>query len=112
MRDEGAPHVIPVCPVFDGERTVYVDIGDRSASAEGVRASGLVAVLIDHYEDDWTNLKAVLLHCRAETVNGAEKDRAWEMIREKFPQCSSVDWKQRLTLAMRIDDWQQWGISD
>lgn len=105
VRDGGAPHLIPVCPVFDGESTVYVDIGDRSASAEGVRASALVAVLIDHYEDDWTNLKAVLLHCRAEIVNGEEKDQAWEMIREKFPQYSSVDWNPRLTLALRIHDW-------
>ncbi len=112
VRDEGAPHLIPVCPVFDGESTVYVDIANRSASAEGVRADGRVAVLIDHYEDDWTKLKAVLLHCRAEVVNGKEQDRAWEMIREKFPQYSSVDWSPRLTLALRIDDWRQWGITD
>jgi len=112
VRDDGAPHLIPVCPVFDGESTVYVDIGDRSASAEGARTRGQVAVLIDHYEDDWTKLKAVLLHCRAEIVSGEEQDRAWNMIREKFPQYSSVDWNPRLTLALRIQDWRQWGITD
>ncbi len=112
VRDRGTPHLIPVCPVFDGESTVYIDIGDRSASAEGVRASGLVAVLIDHYEDDWTKLKAVLLHCRAEVITGEEQGTAWAMIRAKFPQYSSVDWSPRLTLALRIDDWRQWGITD
>ena len=106
------PHVIPVCPVFDGESILYVDIGDRSASAEGVRGSGNVTALIDDYEDDWSRLKAVLLHCRAEIVQGDEKDRAWEMIREKFPQHSTVSWEPRLTLGLRIHDWRQWGVID
>jgi nitroimidazol reductase NimA-like FMN-containing flavoprotein (pyridoxamine 5'-phosphate oxidase superfamily) len=112
VRDDGAPHLIPVCPVFDGESTVYVDIGDRSASAQGVRKSGDVAVLVDHYEDDWSQLKAALLYCRAEIVKGDEQDRAWAMIREKFPQHSTVSWEPRLTLALRINDWRQWGVFD
>ncbi len=112
VRDDGSPHLIPVCPVFDNESTLYVDIGDRSASAEGVRANSRVAVLIDHYEDDWTGLKAVLLHCRSEVIEGDARDRAWEMIREKFPQYSTVNWSPRLTLALRIQDWRQWGITD
>jgi nitroimidazol reductase NimA-like FMN-containing flavoprotein (pyridoxamine 5'-phosphate oxidase superfamily) len=33
VRANGDPHVIPVCPVFDGDRTVYVDLGERSVTA-------------------------------------------------------------------------------
>ena len=69
-------------------------------------------VLIDHYEDDWSRLKAVLLCCRAEVVKRAEQDRAWEMIREKFPQHATVSWEPRLTLGLRIHDWRQWGVID
>jgi len=111
VRESGEPHVIPVCPVFDGEATVYVDIGRKYASAEGVRASRKVAVLIDYYEDNWTLLKGVLLRCNAESADGEEQERAWALIREKFPQYTSVSWEPRLTLALRIYDWRQWGIT-
>ena len=110
-RPNGEPHAIPVCPVFDGEATVYVDIGPKYASAEGVRASGKVAVLIDYYDDNWALLKGVLLRCNAEPAEGEEQERAWTMIREKFPQYQSVGWEPRLTLALRIYDWRQWGIT-
>jgi len=112
VRPTGEPHVIPVCPVFDGEATVYVDIGRKYASAEGVQASGKVAVLIDYYDDNWALLKGVLMRCRAEPAEGEERDRAWELVREKFPQYSTVGWEPRLTLALRVYDWRQWGITE
>lgn len=110
VRADGEPHVIPVCPVFDGT-AVYVDIGPKYGSAEGVRANGQVAVLIDQYDDDWSRLKAVLLKCTAEPMQGEEQESTWAMIREKFPQYSSVGWEPRLTLALRPYAWRQWGIT-
>lgn len=110
VRPGGEPHVIPVCPVFDGE-TVYVDVGERSATAEGVSENGLVTALFDEYYDDWSKLRAVLLRCRARPVEGDEKERAWRMIREKYPQYTTVDWNPRLTLALEPYDWRQWGVT-
>lgn len=109
VRLNGEPHLIPVCPVFDGDATVYVDIGRHYTTAEG--AHGNVAVLIDDYSDDWSKLKGVLLRCRAEAVDGSELERAWEMIREKFPQYKPIGWSPRLTLALRVYDWRQWGVT-
>jgi nitroimidazol reductase NimA-like FMN-containing flavoprotein (pyridoxamine 5'-phosphate oxidase superfamily) len=106
----GEPHVIPVCPVFDGDTTVYVDIGRKYAIASGVNANGRVAVLIDHYDDNWALLKGALLRCRAEVIEGEERDRAWELIRAKFPAYETVGWEPRMTLALRVYDWRQWGI--
>ncbi|MCH7997926.1 MAG: pyridoxamine 5'-phosphate oxidase family protein [Chloroflexi bacterium] len=85
VRPGGEPHVIPVCPVFDSESTVYVDIGSRYATAEALRENARIAVLIDEYDDDWSRLKGVLLRCTMEEAMGEERDRAWAMIREKFP---------------------------
>ena len=76
IRPNGEPHVIPVCPVFDGDATAYVDIGKCYATAEGLQANGSVAVLIDEYFDDWSKLKGVLLRCRAEPTEGEEMERA------------------------------------
>jgi nitroimidazol reductase NimA-like FMN-containing flavoprotein (pyridoxamine 5'-phosphate oxidase superfamily) len=111
VRPNGEPHVIPVCPVFDGEATVYVDIGRKYASAEGVEANGKITVLIDYYDDNWALLRGVLLRCTAEVIDGEERDRAWDLIREKFPQYGTVGWEPRLTLALRVYDWRQWGIT-
>ena len=112
VRPDGTPHVIPVCPVFDGESTVYVDIGRRYTTAEALSASPNIAVLIDEYDDDdWTRLKAALLRCRVEEVVGEEKERAWEMIREKFPAYEPIGWAPRFTLALRVYDWRQWGLT-
>ena len=111
VRPDGTPHVVPVCPAFDGEATVYVDIGERYTTAEALRANPNVAVLIDEYDDDWSRLKAALLRCRVEEAVGEEKDRAWGMIREKFPQHEEIGWVPRFTLALRMYDWRQWGIT-
>ncbi len=108
---DGEPHVIPVCPVYDGDSTVYVDIGSRYTTAGALRENPRIAVLIDEYDDNWALLKGVLLRCRAEEATAEERDRAWEMIREKFPAYKPIGWKPRLTLALHIYDWRQWGIT-
>ncbi len=105
----GQPHVIPVCPVFDGQ-TLYIDIEHTYATARNLAANPRLAVLIDQYDEDWSKLKGVLLHCRVQEVHGREKDRAWEMIRAKYPQWKEIDWEPHLTLALHIERWFQWGV--
>jgi hypothetical protein len=112
LRSNAQRHGIPVCPVFDGEATVYVDIAPEYATARNIGAGPRVAVLMDEYHDDWNLLKRVLLRCRAEAVSGEEQDRAWDRIREKYPQYESVGWEPRLTLALRIYDWNQEGVAE
>jgi PPOX class probable F420-dependent enzyme len=106
----GDPHVVPVCPVFDGNQTLYVDVGLRSRNARNVIANPAVQVVLDEYNDDWSLLRGVLLSCRAERADGDERDHAWSMIREKFPQYKRIKWEPRLTLALRIVSWTSWGF--
>ncbi len=109
VRADGEPHVIPVCPVFDGE-TVYVDLGPRSTAALALRENARIAVLFDVYDDDWSRLRKVLLRCTAERVTGAEQEAVWERIRAKFPQYSTVNWRPRLTLALQVYEWLSEGV--
>jgi nitroimidazol reductase NimA-like FMN-containing flavoprotein (pyridoxamine 5'-phosphate oxidase superfamily) len=108
---DGEPHVIPVCPAFDGVDTVYVDIGPGYVTATNIEREKRVAVLIDEYFDDWSKLRRVLLRCRANRIVGAERDRAWRRIRRKFPQYKEINWKPRLTLALRVYDWREEGVA-
>ena len=111
VRHDRTPHVIPVCPAFDGEATVYVDIASRGVSAAALRANPDITVLIDEYDDDWSKLQAVILRCRGEEIAGEELERAWVLLREKYPQGELIGWSARLTLALRIRDWSEWGIT-
>jgi nitroimidazol reductase NimA-like FMN-containing flavoprotein (pyridoxamine 5'-phosphate oxidase superfamily) len=110
VRPNGEPHVIPVCPVYDGDATVYVDLDPHSATGAALRREPRIAVLIDDYYDDWSNLRKLLLHCHAERVEGPEQEAAWDRIREKFPQHKSIGWEPRLTMALRIRDWLSEGF--
>jgi nitroimidazol reductase NimA-like FMN-containing flavoprotein (pyridoxamine 5'-phosphate oxidase superfamily) len=110
VRADGSPHLIPVCPVFDGDATVYVDLGPGSTTARALEHDSRIAVLIDEYDDDWSKLRKVILRCRAERVTGGEQDAAWERIRRKYPQYTTVDWRPRLTMALRIEEWIAEGI--
>jgi hypothetical protein len=98
--------------VFDGDATVYVDLGRKSTTAAALRNNRRIAVLIDEYHDDWSRLRKVILRCTAEEVRGDEQDAAWARIREKFPQYTTVDWRPRLTMALRIRDWLQEGFAE
>jgi nitroimidazol reductase NimA-like FMN-containing flavoprotein (pyridoxamine 5'-phosphate oxidase superfamily) len=109
-RADGEPHVIPVCPVFDGE-TVYVDLGPRSTTGRALRENDRIAVLFDVYDDDWTRLRKVILRCTAERVTGADQEAAWARIRAKYPQYTTVDWRPRMTMALRPYGWIAEGVT-
>jgi hypothetical protein len=96
--------------VFDGDITVYVDIGPKSATGLALAHEERIAVLFDDYYDDWTKLRKVLLKCKAERVTGVEQLAAWDRIRSKYPQYTTVDWKPRQTMALCIYDWLQEGV--
>jgi len=91
VRPGGEPHVIPVCPVFDGDATLYVDLASHGVSAAAFRSNPSITVLIDEYHDDWSKLQAVILRCRAEELAGEEMERAWAMIfRLEIPSVSGI----------------------
>jgi PPOX class probable F420-dependent enzyme len=58
---DGRPHVVPVCFALH-ERRIYtaVDAKPKATRAlrrlDNVRAHGRASLLVDHYEDDWTQL--------------------------------------------------------
>jgi nitroimidazol reductase NimA-like FMN-containing flavoprotein (pyridoxamine 5'-phosphate oxidase superfamily) len=110
VRTDGEPHVIPVCPVYDGDTTLYVDIGPKSTTARALEHEPRITVLIDEYDADWTKLRKVILRCTAEAVTGVAQERVWEQIRTTYPQYASVEWSPRLTMALRISGWLQEGI--
>ena len=111
VRPSGDPHIIPVCPAYDGDSTVFIDIARDGVSAKAIAANSSVTVVIDEYDDDWSKLRAVILRCSAEPLAGDELLAAWEFFRTKFPQGEAIGWAPRLSLGLRIQSWTEWGIT-
>ncbi len=95
----GQPHVIPVCYVFDGEAIYSVlDAKPKSTPLRQLRrvrnilANPQVSLVVDHYEEDWSRLRYVLVLGDAGLLEeGAEWARAIAMLREKYPQYQGMD---------------------
>ena len=92
--EEGRPHVVPVCYAFDGRR-IYtaVDRKPKRRPARGLKrvlnvlANPNVALVVDDYSEDWSELAYVLVHGSAELLeDGEERAAAESLLRDKYPQ--------------------------
>jgi PPOX class probable F420-dependent enzyme len=90
------PHVVPVCFVYDG--AAFYTAVDRKpkrvatqqlARLRHIRSSPEVALLVDHYDEDWTRLWFVLARGKAALVprsKGRERAEAIRLLKAKYPQ--------------------------
>ncbi len=90
----GQPHVVPICFVFDGA-ALYTAIdakpkrGDprRLRRLQNVAQNPRAALLVDHYEEEWSRLRYVLVTGPAQILEvGPDRDRALALLRDKYPQ--------------------------
>jgi PPOX class probable F420-dependent enzyme len=90
----GEPHLIPVCFVFDGS-AFYTAVDakpkrvmpSRLRRVQNIRDNPKVALLLDHYEEDWSRLRYLLVRGRAEILEGGtDHAEAVALLCEKYPQ--------------------------
>ena len=91
---EGRPHLLPVCFAFDGR--VFYSAVDRKpkrgrslARLRNIAANPDVALLVDHYEDNWEKLQYVLVRGKARLLRPDERQaraRGLRVLRAKYPQ--------------------------
>ncbi|HEX2930942.1 MAG TPA: TIGR03668 family PPOX class F420-dependent oxidoreductase [Candidatus Binatia bacterium] len=113
----GQPHVIPICFVFDG-KYFYSPIDEkpkRVAAAKLKRLKNIaenpnVALIIDHYEEDWRKLAYVLISGKAHVLlRGANHRKAVRLLRRKYPQYRSMAIDQRPLIVIRPKRATSWG---
>lgn len=95
----GMPHVIPVCYVLDGQ-FLYSALDQKPKRApvtrlrrvRNIQANPNVALVVDHYEADWSRLWYILVTGQAELLrDDAERSRAIGLLRQKYPQYQDMD---------------------
>jgi coenzyme F420-0:L-glutamate ligase/coenzyme F420-1:gamma-L-glutamate ligase len=90
----GAPHAIPICYWFDGTNFYFaIDEKPKRATGAGLKrmrniaSNPRVALIIDHYEEDWSQLAYVLVHGTARVVEDSEEYMlALRHLRDKYRQ--------------------------
>ncbi|HYK63670.1 MAG TPA: TIGR03668 family PPOX class F420-dependent oxidoreductase [Patescibacteria group bacterium] len=107
----GAPHNIPLCYWFDGDR-IYFAIDEKPKRATGLGLKRMrniaenprVAVVIDHYEEDWSQLGYVLIHGHARVVEDPEEYMlALRALRDKYVQYRGMTFTPEKNSIVRID---------
>jgi len=68
------------------------------------------AFIVDHYDEDWRRLGWVMLRGNAEILyDGAEHDRAQELLRGRYPQYRAMQLTELPVIALRIARATSWG---
>ncbi len=107
----GRPHLVPVVFALEGDRVyTVVDAKPKRTTAlrrlRNVAENPWVALLADHYEEDWAALWWVRAEGRGRVVaaDAPEAQRAVELLRARYPQQRAVG----AVLAVDVERWSGW----
>ena len=106
---EARPLGVVICYVFDG--SVFYSVIDgkpkttrRLRRLRNIEANPLVSLTVNHYDDDWTALRHVIVEGRAVVVESdEERAAALERLRDKYPQYARMDSERDFGTLFRID---------
>ncbi|MFD0684675.1 TIGR03668 family PPOX class F420-dependent oxidoreductase [Actinomadura fibrosa] len=115
--EDGRPHLVPV--TFAVHRgTVYTAVDHKPKSSRAlrrlanIRANPRVALLADHYEDDWDRLWWVRVDGHAAVVeDAAAMAGPIGLLAARYPQYRDRPPEGPL-IAVTIDDWTGWSASE
>jgi len=96
LDDKNRPHIVPICFVYDG-KLFYTAVDrkpkrvtpERLARLRNIRAVPRIALLIDEYDEDWTQLWYILVRGKAKLIpKSGHKEHALAIhkLRAKYPQ--------------------------
>jgi PPOX class probable F420-dependent enzyme len=108
----GRPHIVPVCfALHDGVVYTAVDAKPKVTSAlarlENVRATGRASLIVDHYEEDWTQLWWVRVEGPAEVLQCAPAIDALAAKYEQYRQARP----DGPVIAIAPERWRSWVAS-
>ena len=110
----GRPHIVPVTFAVDGD-VVYsaVDAKPKRSTAlkrlANIAANPAVALLVDHYADDWNELWWVRADGTARVVDpeGPEGVRALSLLADRYPRFAA----RGTVVAVDVRRWSGWAAA-
>lgn len=111
--EHGRPHLVPIVYAVDGA-AIYSAVDAKPKSSRALRrlaniaANPQVSVLVDHYDDDWTQLWWARADGMARVLpDGAA---AVELLAERYPQYRTERPPGPL-IAIDVERWSGWSAS-
>lgn len=112
----GRPHVVPFCYAVSGD-VLYSMVDEKPKSTHdlarlrNIRTTPAVEVVVDQYDEDWTEVWWVRLRGNARVVeSGAEWDRALSLLTAKYPQYVVAP-PRGAAVVVEIDRWTGWSAA-
>ncbi|MBX5450049.1 TIGR03668 family PPOX class F420-dependent oxidoreductase [Thermogemmatispora sp.] len=115
---EGHPHLVPVCYAFDG-MCFYTPLDEKPKRVavtalrrvRNIEARPEAALLIDHYEDDWSRLGYVLIEGEALLLYPGDErqQRAVALLRARYPQYQRMTLEQLPVIMLTPRAVTSWG---
>jgi PPOX class probable F420-dependent enzyme len=107
----GRPHLVPVVFAVDGDHVYSVVDGKPKRTTAlrrltNVAENPAVALLVDHYDEDWDQLWWVRAEGRGRVLAAGEPEawRAVALLHRRYPQQQAVG----AVLAVDVDRWTGW----
>ena len=88
---DGRPHILPITFALEGDAIYFaVDAKPKRTTdlqrVRNIAANPAVAVLVDHYDHDWSRLWWVRVDGRACVLGPGQSDRALDLLADRYPQ--------------------------
>jgi len=110
---DGSPHLVPVVFAVAGN-SVYTAIDAKPKTTQRLRrlanieSNPNVSLLVDHYDDEWTQLWWVRVDGNAQIHDdGTEIDTGRRLLRAKYVQYQSVPLNGPV-IAVAVHHWSSW----
>lgn len=113
----GAPHVVPVCyAIGDGAAYIAIDEKPKNRAVPLKRERNILenpqaALVVDHYDEDWTRLGWVLLRGPAGLIEPGDDEHtaAIALCRARYPQLRAMRLEALPVIALRLEKIASWG---
>ncbi|GAC1400803.1 MAG: TIGR03668 family PPOX class F420-dependent oxidoreductase [Ktedonobacteraceae bacterium] len=116
--EHGRPYLVPVCYAFDG-MYFFIALDEKPKRVaktqlrrvQNIEARHEASLLIDQYDDDWSQLGYILISCKAELI-APEHERhkaAVVLLRERYEQYQTMALEQYPVIMLTPDRITSWG---
>jgi PPOX class probable F420-dependent enzyme len=111
---DGRAHLVPVCYALDaGAIVIAIDEKPKSGSPlarlRNIARDARVTLLIERYDDDWTELAWLRIDGRATVLDtGGERPRALLALRERYPQYGDMRLEALPLIVVEIEASRAW----
>ena len=113
LRRNGTPHLVPICFAVVGD-TVVSAVDEKPKTTRrlqrlaNVEANPAVTLLVDHYDEEWSQVWWARVDGRARVVEvGPERDKAVAALRAKYEQYEHVG-IGGAAVVIDADRWSGW----